>query len=340
MIRFLIGLALLLSILQGEENVKIATYNVENLFDLHYDGNEYLEYIPDTSWQWNRTNYQKKLHNIAKVIVDMQPDIIALQEIESIHALKDLKKEAKRQGLYFQHHAFAGGKNTTVKAALLSRFPINYAKEIAITSNRKYRAILEVKLTVNGQPLYIFINHWKSKSGPESRSIVSAKVLRKRLDSLGHDKPILLVGDFNSHYEEYILFQKKRKHNDTKGQTGINHILRTLCDDEPTTLASLKEQKDCYYNLWYDLPAKQRWSHNYYGKKESLDHMIISTGLADGEGIDYINGSFNRFHPDYLFKKRSIYRRQRSRKHSKHHLGKGYSDHLPIYATFNIRAPL
>ena len=57
--------------LLGAETMKIATYNGENLFDLHHDGTEYVEYIPDTSWQWNRTNYDTKLRNIARVIAEM-----------------------------------------------------------------------------------------------------------------------------------------------------------------------------------------------------------------------------------------------------------------------------
>lgn len=336
MIRLLLVLGVLYNLLLGGESVKIASYNVENLFDLHYDGTEYVEYIPNSSWQWNPTNYRKKLNNIAKVITDMQPDIIALQEIETIHALKDLQSTLKRQGLYYAHRAI-GNKNTTVKVALLSRHPITYAKEVPISASRKYRAILEVQLTINGEPLYIFVNHWKSKSGPESRRIVSAKALRKRLDELGHDKPFLLVGDLNSHHEEYRTFRKNRKHNDTDGITGINHILKTIKDDQPVTLASLKTDQEHYYNLWYELPKKKRWSHNFYGKKEGLDHMIISSGLSDGKGVEYIAGSFERFTPDYLFKKKSLYRWQQSRKHPKHHLGKGYSDHLPIFATFSVK---
>ncbi|MEA3372695.1 MAG: endonuclease/exonuclease/phosphatase family protein [Campylobacterota bacterium] len=335
MIRFLIILATIINLLQGGERVKIASYNVENLFDLHYDGSEYLEYIPNSSWRWNPTNYKKKLKNIAKVIVEIEPDVIALQEIESLSALKDLKKEIKRQGLYFKYHAFAGGKNTTVKNALLSRYPIVYAREVPVSANRKYRAILEVRLDIDGESLYLFNNHWKSKSGPESRRIVSAKALRKRLDNLGHDKQIVLLGDFNSHYEEYILFKKKRKHNDTKGITGINHILKTLCDDKPTTPIQLQDtHKSCYYNLWYELPEDARWSYIFRGKKEGLDQMIISKGLNDKKGIEYKKNSFNHFTPDYLFKKRYIFRWQKSKKYPKHHMGEGYSDHLPIYATF------
>jgi len=337
MIRFLIGLLILLSLLKGDETVKIATYNVENLFDLHYDGNEYLEYIPNTSWQWNRSNYNKKLHNIAKVITDINPDIIALQEIETIYSLKDLRKEIKRQGVYYQYYAFAGRKSTAVKVALLSKYPILYSREIPVTFNRKYRAILEVKVNIRNKQLYIFVNHWKSKSGPESRRIISAKALRKRLDELGSEKPLLITGDLNSHYEEYQIFKKKRKHNDTNGKTGINHTLQTLCKNKPATLSLLHTNQGCFYNLWYELPKEYRWNHIYYNKKETLDHMIISAGLSDGKGIDYLPGSFNKFSPKYLFKKRSVFRWQQSRKNPKHHLGKGYSDHLPIYATFILK---
>ncbi len=63
---------LLSSILLAGDIVRVASYNVENLFDLKYSGLEYYEYIPNTSWKWNKTNYKKKLQNIAKVIHDMK----------------------------------------------------------------------------------------------------------------------------------------------------------------------------------------------------------------------------------------------------------------------------
>jgi endonuclease/exonuclease/phosphatase family metal-dependent hydrolase len=335
MIRFGLLLTLLAATLIGGEYVKIATYNVENLFDLHYDGQEYPEYIPNSSWQWNTENFHKKVNNIARVIADLRPDIIALQEVESEAALRALQKTLTQKGLYFKYRAFAGAKNSTVKTALLSRYPIQISREIWVSHHRKFRNILEVKLNLEGKPLYIFVNHWKSKSGPESMRVLSAKALKKRLDELG-DVPYLLVGDFNSHYEEYLLFRKKRKHNDTGGITGINHILQTVNSDAPVTLEKLPTCNACAYNLWYEVPSKMRWSHNFWGKKEALDSMIISPALADQRGVDYLQGSFSRFTPDYLFHKRGIYRWQQSRKHPKHHLGKGYSDHLPIYAEFII----
>jgi endonuclease/exonuclease/phosphatase family metal-dependent hydrolase len=327
---------LLLSSLLFGDNVRIASYNVENLFDLKYDHREYVEYIPNTSWKWNKKNQNIKLKNISKVISDINPDIIGLQEIESTDALLALKKKLQKNGNYYRYYAFANAKNTTVKVGLLSKYPIMYSKELWVRSSRKYRNILEVKLNINGKELYIFINHWKAKSGAENQRIISAKVLKKRIYKLGHNKPILIMGDLNSHYEEYKIFKKKRKHNNTNGKTGINNTLKTLHKNRPVSMKNLLTCKDCLYNLWYDSKIDERWTHSFRGSKEALDNMIISKGLADKRGIDYLKGSFKRFSPKYLLYYKKPYRWQRSRNYPKHHIGKGYSDHFPIYADFKV----
>jgi len=320
------------------ENIKIATYNVENLFDMNDDGNEYEEYIPHTSWGWDEAMYRTKLSHTAQVIAGIGADIIGLQEIESESALKDLKAEVKREGLYYPYHAFSRSKNTTVSVALLSRYPIQSVTNHPVSASRQFRDIMEVKLDIGGKPLRLFVNHWKSKSGPESMRIQSAKVLSKRLQSLDPNEPYVLLGDFNSDYEEYRTFVRSRKHNDTEGITGINHILRTIDPQEnPVRYTDLKNCNGCLYNLWYELPAERRWSHQYKNSYEGLDNIIISPALADGKGIEYVEKSFNRFDPPYLFRKGKIFRWQQNRAFPKHHTGEGYSDHLPVYAVFKVR---
>jgi endonuclease/exonuclease/phosphatase family metal-dependent hydrolase len=330
-------LVLLISIVGGVE-VKIASYNVENLFDMNRDGNEYEEYIPGGDAGWTQEIYQIKLRNTAKVIHGIGADIIGLQEIESEIALKDLKAQLNRQGLYYRYHLFARNKKSSVNVALLSRYPIQSALKHTVSHTGKYRDILEAKIDINGTPLRVFVNHWKSKSGGESKRVLSAKQLAYRLGKLSKDEPFVVLGDFNSHYEEYKTFLKSRHHNDTEGVTGINHILRTIDDEgNPITYASLKNNNGYLYNLWYELDESKRWSHQYRGRGEALDNIIISPALADGVGLEYVRGSFNRYDPDYLFYKGKVYRWQQSRKHPKHHLGEGYSDHLPIFATLKVK---
>ncbi|WP_345986541.1 endonuclease/exonuclease/phosphatase family protein [Sulfurimonas sp. HSL-1656] len=336
MIRLLAALLLPLVLFAGE-TVRIATYNVENLFDLERSGHEYAEYIPNTPWQWNEKTYRKKLRNIARVIAEIKPDVIGLQEVESDQALRDLQVEIKRAGLYLPHRAIADAKPSVVKTALLSRFPVKVKREIAVANGNRIRNILEARLDTGGEPFYVFVNHWKSKSGPESLRILSAKALKSRLDALGSVSYVLL-GDFNSDYDEKHLFMRKRKHNDTDGITGINDVLLTMRGEKGVTLDDLHRCPKCAYDLWYDLPGLQRWSHSFYGQQEALDHIIISPALADGKGNEYVKGSFTRFRPDYLLtKKGAPYRWQRSRTYPKHHTGKGYSDHLPIYADFTLK---
>jgi endonuclease/exonuclease/phosphatase family metal-dependent hydrolase len=330
-----------LNTLQADKILKIASYNVENLFDLHKSGHEYKEYVPFSKSKWNKKNYNVKLENIAKVISEIDADIIALQEVESLQALKDLRKKIKELGTYYQYYTITTIKSrSSIHLALLSKYPFNYAKELSVTSHRKFRNILEVKYTINSAVFYIFINHWKAKSGPESQRIISAKVLRKRLNQLGHDRGHILLGDFNSDVNEHILFKRKRRHNDTYGRTGINHILKTIEDDKLVTLNDLKNSNRFYLNLWNNSKQINQWTHNYRGQKEALDSIIISPGLFDGDAIDYIEGSFQRYEAEYLFsnrKKTKPYRWQMSRKKPKVHKAKGYSDHLPIFAKFRIK---
>lgn len=318
----------------GDINLKIATYNVENLFDLKKDGHEYNEYIPYTKSNWNKTTYKIKLDNISRVIKEINADIIALQEVESLQALKDLRFTLKQKGLYYQYYKIANRKSTTTKVAILSKIPFVYTKEIPVTSSYKYRNILEVKFKINNKDLYVFVNHWKAKSGPESMRIVSAKELKKRVNALGHHKNIILLGDFNSDYEEYIKFKRKRRHNNTNGKTGINHVLHTK--EQTTKASSLRYEKNSLYNLWYDTDENSRYTYIFRGKKEALDNILISQSLIERKEIFYKHNSISSYSPKYLFKGKSIYRWQTTWKKPRKHKGKGYSDHLAVTARFTV----
>jgi len=324
-VKTLISLLFLIGVVFGETTLKIATYNVENLFDLKKDGYEYPEYIPNTKANWNAKTYKIKLQNISKVIKDIDADIIALQEIESLQALKDLRYALKQKGLYYQYFKIANRKSTSIKVAILSKVPFIYTKEVIVTSSYKYRNILEVKLNIKNRELYLFVNHWKAKSGPESQRIISAKALRKRLKEIGHDKNIILLGDFNSDYEEYIKFKRKRRHNDTNGKTGINHVLKTI------------PEKNNFYNLWYDTNKDKRWTYIFRGKKEALDNILISKSLKEKSNIYYKESSISSFKPSYLLKGKSIYRWKTTWKKPRKHKGKGYSDHLAVSAEFIVK---
>ena len=71
---------------------KVASYNVENLFDAKMDGGEYEEYMPENKHGWNEAMLQIKIANLARVIKDMDADVIALAEIENKEVLEKLNR--------------------------------------------------------------------------------------------------------------------------------------------------------------------------------------------------------------------------------------------------------
>ncbi len=315
--------------------LKIASYNVENLFDLKKDGTEYKEYIP-YKHNWNRKTFKKKLLNSAEVICDVNADIIGLQEIENKHVLKLLQKTLGKIGCNYKYLAITHKKHSAIQVALLSKIPIVNTKEIVVNYKLGFRPILEVKFRVDKQPFFVYVNHWKAKSSPESYRIRSAKVLRDRLKELSKGSEYILLGDFNSDYDEYLHL--KQKHNDSNGKTGINHILHSIDSfGKMVRVNSLYPNIFFHYNLWLELPNYRRWSHNFYGDKEGLDSILLPYTLFDGKGLEYVSHSFNVLKKSYLFHKKGyiyrwVYRNNR-------HLGKGYSDHLPVFATFSTNQP-
>ncbi|MEZ4567177.1 MAG: hypothetical protein R2860_09495 [Desulfobacterales bacterium] len=70
------------------ESFKIATYNVENLFDLVRDKTDYPDYRVDGEPGGTSAMLSKKLENIASVIKDLDAEIVALQEVSPRRADK------------------------------------------------------------------------------------------------------------------------------------------------------------------------------------------------------------------------------------------------------------
>ncbi len=97
--------------------ISLGTYNLENLFDVKRDGTEYPGYRPG-SMGWDRQMLERKLVHLARVIEDLDADILALQEVESRQALALLNRQLAKP---YPHMAIADERPSTVKCALLSR---------------------------------------------------------------------------------------------------------------------------------------------------------------------------------------------------------------------------
>jgi len=313
------------------KNFTVAAYNVENLFDLKNNGTEYSEYIPNTKSSWNSRTYLIKLHNISRVINDLDADVIALQEVESLQALKDLLKYTKK----YKYYSFIKNDKSAIGLAVISKFKIINTHKIIVNTQKNYsRPIQKVNIKIDNKDLIIYNNHWPSKRAAENERVEYALALQKYLKNNQNDDDYILLGDFNSNYNEFETFKNDRKLNNTYDYTGINQVLNTSINKQYISKQNIDSfGKIVHYNLWLDIKYQNRFSYKYRGHNNTPDNILLGKKLFDTDDISYINNSFKVFKPNYLYKNNNIQRWVIKGK-NRVHKGIGFSDHLPIYAQF------
>lgn len=215
------------------------------------------------------------------------------------------------------------GRSRSVKNVILSRFPVTAVKT---HHTLNARAILEARLDVNGHPLTVFANHWKSGAGDidnERIRMANARTLRDRLNEIFKQDPmadVILAGDFNSHYNQTLRYPHFKK-------SAINELLGSQGNE-----AALASGKADLYNLWFELPVEKRGSDVYQNKWGTLMHLIVSRGLYDNKGLQYQDNSFEvlavpGLNTDPL---------GRPIRWSRGSAPSGFSDHFPIMARFRV----
>jgi hypothetical protein len=218
------------------------------------------------------------------------------------------------------------GRPLAQRNVTFSRFPI---VEVIAHPTVGARAIVETKLDVDGHMFYVFNNHWKSgASNPqeEQTRLNNARTLRDRVDQILTADPnadIILGGDFNSLYNQSTVFSR-----DVMPVTALNDVLGSQGDEQATASAN----GPALYNLWYELPFNQRGSDHFRGEWGTLMMMILSRGLYDYRGVQYIDNSF--FVGRIPGKNSCVVTGVPMRWTNAGETGGGFSDHFPILARF------
>ncbi|MBC8010328.1 MAG: hypothetical protein H7067_09545, partial [Burkholderiales bacterium] len=250
-------------------------------------------------------------------------------ELAGVPAEAWLLKACVEAGLTGYHVAVTDerpGAGGAVRNVLFTRFPIKAVRSHPVEDAR---AILEVELEVNGQPLTVFVNHWKSMRGQEPKVTEGARrqnagVLRDRINALLREDPnadILVGGDLNSHYNH------KQRERDLGGKSGINDILGSQGNE-----LAVRGKDRPLYNLWFELPSDQRASDEFDGSWGTLMHFIVSRGLYDQNGIQYLDNSFAVM----KFPGLNVNALGLPNRFSRGKTPYGFSDHLPLYARFRV----
>ncbi len=209
--------------------------------------------------------------------------------------------------------------------AVFSKYPFSAVRNFPTEDARD---ILEVEIDINGEPLYLLCNHWKSGASSkdsEPTRYQNAEVLRNRIDMILSKNPradIILGGDFNSNYNQNFVLPEV--------PTGVIDVLQSQGDE----LALQTEGGPDLYNLWFELPEEERFSEVYQSRLSTLMQILITPGLYDGIGVQYVDQSFGRL----MLPGENVSAPHDApiRWYFAGEAGGGYSDHLPVYARFRV----
>jgi predicted extracellular nuclease len=285
--------------------VRIGTWNLENLFRPE-----------DEAGPGDPVAYEAKLTALAEAIVRMAPDVLAVQEVGNPDALADL---AERAGGGW-HCVTAGVEpgQRPIRVGYLSRLPLTDVAEVTrfppelrpiqVDDDGTRLAVmgrpaLRARVEVGGQPIDLITCHLKSKllsfpPGPDGRprfdtgdegerARVAVYALSRRaaeaatvraaatdvLDGQGQHRRLVVCGDLNDVPEAATTQILSGPPGSEIGTDGF---------DQPD-----RGDGQRLWNLAPRIPEQQRFSRRYQGRRELIDHILVSHALvhhvADGD---------------------------------------------------------
>jgi len=303
------------------ETLKIAFWNVENLFDLENDPNTNDdEFALGGKKNVTAEIYNLKLKNMAEVINELDADILGLCEIENRFVLEELNDAVNRN--YSIIH-YDSPDNRGIDVALLfdaEKVIINHSEPVLVTlpTGRPTRDILYVNANFGNSNLHLFVNHWPSKYGGAEKSIplraAAGKTLRKEVESILSQDPnaeIVIMGDLNDEpIDPSVTIH-----------LGANMEIDLVGNGE-TILWNVMEP-------WHRNPHGS--TYKYGGKDMVYDHLIVSPGMVDENGLKLIENSVGVFDGEKYRQHGGKYDSYPFRFWAGNRLLGGYSDHMPVY---------
>lgn len=267
--RWLILSAALVALPAFAETFRVVAYNVENYLDQ-----------PTESRREAKSAAAKA--QVRANIKALKPDVLAMEEMGQLSALKELQASLKAEGLDLPNLEFVQGFDTNIHVCVLSKFPIvarrSHTNDSFLLSGKRFRVsrgFTEVDIQVTPNYKFTLLGaHLKSQRPvPEADEaalrLEEAKLLREKIDArLAADPSANLVvcGDFNTTYDQPPI----------KALVGIGN--KKLIDTRPAEKNG-DNQPNPTNPRWS--PRNVVWTH-YYGKEDSysrLDYILISPGM-------------------------------------------------------------
>lgn len=235
--------------------LSVATFNVENLFDL-------VDPHPSSPPRPTLDGYHTKLNKIAASIVAMgAPTIIGLQEVENMDVLEDLVAEAALAGYSYAPYLIEGNDSRGIDVAFLVRSDLATVEAVQAydaPSELFARPPLVITTTVHlasGDIQVIAINnHFLALSAGEEATEPTRNAqaawnaeLAAQFQTNFPDAYVLVMGDLNSFYGTLPL--------ETLGSE-LTHVYDLIGGSLPYT-------------------------YIFEGRTQTLDHILMSENLVD-----------------------------------------------------------
>ena len=190
--------------------IRVATYNVHNLFNDRVDGpnvgGEEIRYTPSAA------AYERKLARLADALGELRADVVVLQEVENQSTLEQLADQAPLRGRYPNALLVEGNDLRGIDVGVLSRLRVDRHRThrndrfslVDSTGGESYRYArdcLEVHLMAGDRRLIVLAVHFKSHrdDDPDHRLAEAqhTRLIADRLAEQHADAAVVIAGDFN-----------------------------------------------------------------------------------------------------------------------------------------------
>lgn len=301
----------------------LVEFNCENLFDTrHDDGKQDEEFLPESPKRWTNYRYWQKLQHISQAIVSCGegdtvawlPDMALLTEVENDSVMRDLTHRSPLRHARYDYVMTDSPDQRGIDIALLySPFSFRLISHHSVrveppAGRRPTRDILYAcGQVITGDTLHVIGIHAPSRAGGEAASRPYRMKVAERLcqivDSISkacRDPLVVIAGDFNDYSGDASLLPLSGR--------GLTEV-------------SFKAKGS----------HGAKGTYRYHGEWGSLDHVFCSqrlTAMARGCRVNDM---------PFLLEKDKKYGGVKPRRTylGPRYLG-GFSDHLPLVATFEF----
>ncbi len=208
------------------------------------------------------------VENTARVIRDTDADVIALMEVEDRLQLQRFHDDVLFPFLDgagkdpYKHVLLVDGNDDRgIDVALMSRHPVEWMQshmhETSTYMDRTVKTFsrdcMVFRIDVEGAPLTVMVNHFKSKLSSEKKDPQSN--LRRQGQA---ERVAELLGEYDLQ-RDYVVVAGDL--NDFPGSTSVAPLL----------------DLDGLYNVNMELPEGERWT--YHSGKKQIDYVLVSEAL-------------------------------------------------------------